>query len=166
MRSASGGPRATRYEAVASYQSAEGAAAAAVHLVEHGYDPSTIAIRPAGFAPLEHRGVVRRLSAVCGRWVLAGAVLGLLAGLAQLVGVHGFVATVLPAVGAAAALGFLAGVAAFAGAVRRERWSAVDDDGLAPTRFEVAVQERSPDARHDLARWWDADAPPAASRAS
>jgi hypothetical protein len=155
-------------ERVACYETLDGAARAASHLVELHHHADAISIRPSDYEVVTcdraRERVVRGLT-VGG---VVGAVLTTVVVLIDLVGASQLVRSFIPAVAIGAAVGACA--SALLAAVRHRRASALlvsdCEKSWQATRFDVVVSAEGKPAmaRHDLARWWDPDARPAAPR--
>jgi hypothetical protein len=155
-------------DGVAAYESLHGACKAATHLVEIGFDEHEVAIAPRDFDKVEsHELAVRLRIGACYGSALGAAVVAV-AALVVRVGIADLARAVVWIGVAGALVGCAVGVAAAIvrhAYVRRYRFGA-SASGLAPRYYEVVVATDSDRANHQLAKWWDADAPPARSRVS
>lgn len=155
------------HETIASFETADGAAAAAVHLVELGYAEREVGIEPHGYRIVDAPGLGARMAAGARRWSLAGVALGVGVALRMVLDV-GEAVTVLLAGAIAGIVGGATG--ALAGAVQHLRHRA-RTIGVPTTRLEadgygVVVTRDPAQANHALARWWDPAARPMKRRAA
>jgi hypothetical protein len=147
-------------ERVATYWTLDGARHAVTHLAERGFDPHRFAIRPGSLEPVGAPavGAPPRIG------TFAGAALGVAAGAVGGLVLRGRVAWPLVALGVVASV---LGAMALLAVLRRAEQRRAAGDRLAASRFDVVYDGPDAEARHLLARWWDARALPAppASRA-
>jgi hypothetical protein len=160
--------RIAKPDPVARYATLDGALRAATHLVELDYEPADVAVSPRDFELVEpdrlrtrvlrgiRQGAALSTVVVVGVWLLST------------IGPDALVGTLAPLALAAAVVGAIGGVVA--GVVQHRRakvmtWG-IERPELVPHSFDVVVNEDPDQAGHELARWWDPDAPPARWRQS
>lgn len=148
----------TTSKRIASYSDVRGAALAVEHLLGRGFEPRDVQVRPA---ELRIRPIA--LAPVPDEPRRLGVVIVALLTVALWTRWHGATSSqLLLAITAAALVGGLA-YAAEAGALRlRRRRRRRAGNTVVARRFEVLVARDHQRAEHELARWWDPEAPPAA----
>ena len=150
--------------AVATYESLQGAERAVTHLVSLGYDEHDLGIGPRDFEVVEQPS----LRCLVGRWLRWGWVVGIatMTGIALVRELDGetIVGSVLPMVAWGAAGGLVIGTILGLVAYRRHRAHSflTQPDVMAATRFDVVVDRTHDKAGHALATWWDPSARPLA----
>ena len=149
-------PHSHHRRPIASFGSVDAALRAATHLVTLDYEPATI-----GIAPQEFEAVPRyRLRDRVSRGLRVGAVVGAAAVTAIAIIGAASIETLVRALVAAAA-GSALGLAWALNQHRQQRWETLLEPSveLRPRRFDVVVGRTAERAEHDLARWWDPEAP-------
>jgi len=152
-------------EAIASYETPVGAAAATARLVELGYDEHEVAIEPHGYQPVEEPTLASCVRSISLRATIGGAAVLMAVETGRRLGLEGIRSAVGVAV-VGAAIGLVIGVIV---ALVQHRSSRVHPIGgtpetLRPHRFDVIVARGPSGANHSLAVWWDPAAAPVRSR--
>jgi hypothetical protein len=153
--------RTAGWEPIARFATPEQAARGVTHLLELHHGTDDIAIAPArtepGSDPNRH-GAVTCSCRVAARCAVIGTASGMLI---DAVGLVSFLTTVVPLLVLAAVLGGLAGgLIAWMRQRRSNAWCEVPrQDQLRVTAYDVMAGRHAEIARHDLARWWDPEAP-------
>jgi hypothetical protein len=156
----------TAYEPIASFETADGAAAATAELVELGYDEHEVGIEPHDYEVVRPAGLRAILVRHLARAAIAGAVV-----MATISGGVAVGAAGLRSVLEATVIGVVAGAAAGAivAMLRYLRARATSypttANQLRPGRYDVIVNRDARKANHEMARWWDPAAPRATRRA-
>ena len=157
----------TGYEAIASFETADGAAAATSHLVELGYAEHEVGIEPHAYEIVRPNGLGTTTARYVRLAAVAGAVIAAVVAAFVTVEADGLRAVAMAGVAGlclGAILGAAFGVVRF---LRRRSQRFVDDpDRMRPNRFDVIVSREPERGNHALARWWDPDARPARRRST
>jgi hypothetical protein len=151
------------HDAIAAYATLEGAERAVAHLVSCGYDEHEVQIGPRDYEVVDEHPLGRVLRTWLPRGAVVGAIVAAAAAIGAEVGSDALIGTVLPLALWGLAIGAVIGLFAAAVAYRVElaRTFLSAPDVLEPTRFEVIAEHHAEQAGHDLARWWDPEAPSA-----
>ena len=150
-------------DSVAAYATVQGAERAVAHLVSIGFDEHQVGIAPRDFESIDRHPLRRLLGQWLRRGAIAGATAMAIVALARELDIDTVTGSVVPLVAWGAVGGLIAGLvmALLVHRHRRAKTALAPPEAIAPTRFEVVVDQDRERARHGLARWWDPAAPPA-----